>query len=306
MPIAADRLDEAEEWMRLLLVPNLPVPLALRAVQTFGGVAEALSAPLKELAREVGGRMAETMRAVGRGARDDELDVALNWLTSRPQTALLPLYDPLYPQQLIEAGTAPLALFLCGNAEVLHKQRVAVVGTSRPDAEGRTNAADFGAALARAGAVSVAALEMPDDVGGAVLEGALSVKGAPIALLATGPDRALSAISQLQHRVVDEGGLLISAAFPGASTDEHSRRVRDALLANFAPRLLVIEAERNDSVMNIARQAADAGVQVGAVPGSIHNPAYKGCHQLIRDGAALVEMITDIGLRKAPAGKLMT
>lgn len=50
MPIAADRLDEAEEWMRLLLVPNLPVPLALRAVQTFGGVAEALSAPLKELA----------------------------------------------------------------------------------------------------------------------------------------------------------------------------------------------------------------------------------------------------------------
>lgn len=182
MPIAADRLDEAEEWMRLLLVPNLPVPLALRAVQTFGGVAEALSAPLKELAREVGGRMAEAMRAVGRGARDDELDVALNWLTSRPQTALLPLYDPLYPQQLIEAGTAPLALFLCGDAEVLHKQRVAVVGTSRPDAEGRTNAADFGAALARAGAVSVAALEMPDDVGGAVLEGALSVKGAPIAL----------------------------------------------------------------------------------------------------------------------------
>ena len=142
--------------MRLLLVPNLPVPLALRAVQTFGGVAEALSAPLKELAREVGGRMAETMRAVGRGARDDELDVALNWLTSRPQTALL----PLYPQQLIEAGTAPLALFLCGDAEVLHKQRVAVVGTSRPDAEGRTNAADFGAALARAGAVSVAALEI--------------------------------------------------------------------------------------------------------------------------------------------------
>lgn len=288
MPIATDCLDEAEEWMRLLLVPNLPVPLALRAVQTFGGVSEALSAPLKELAREVGGRMAEAMRAVGRGARDDALDVALNWLTSRPQTALLPLYDPLYPQQLIEAGTAPLALFLCG------------------DAEGRTNAADFGAALARAGAVSVAALEMPDDVGGAVLEGALSVKGTPIALLATGPDRALSAISQLQHRVVDEGGLLISAAFPGASTDEHSRRVRDTLLANFAPMLLVIEAERNDSVMNIAHQAADAGVQVGAVPGSIHNRAYKGCHQLIRDGAALVEMITDIGLRKAPAGKLMT
>lgn len=132
------------------------------------------------------------------------------------------------------------------------------------------------------------------------------MKGTPIALLATGPDRALSAISQLQHRVVDEGGLLISAAFPGASTDEHSRRVRDTLLANFAPMLLVIEAERNDSVMNIARQAADAGVQVGAVPGSIHNRAYKGCHQLIRDGAALVEMITDIGLRKAPAGKLMT
>ena len=108
MPIATDCLDEAEEWMRLLLAPNLPVPLALRAVQTFGGVSEALSAPLKELAREVGGRMAEAMRAVGRGARDDALDVALNWLTSRPQTALLPLYDPLYPQQLIEAGTAPL------------------------------------------------------------------------------------------------------------------------------------------------------------------------------------------------------
>ena len=48
MPIATDCLDEAEEWMRLLLVPNLPVPLALRAVQTFGGVSEALSAPLNQ------------------------------------------------------------------------------------------------------------------------------------------------------------------------------------------------------------------------------------------------------------------
>ena len=298
MPITALHREEAEDWIRLAFVPELPVPLALKAVQVFGGAAEALSAPLKDLAREVGGRTAEAMRAVGRGSCDAELELVMDWLESKPMSALLPIYDPLYPQGLIEAGSAPLVLYLAGDFDVLEKPRIALAGTEAPDEEGRRNAADFAAAISRAGMTAVSALESSSGIAGAALEGVLSVRGAPIALLATAPDRALGKSAPLQRRVLDEGGLLVSAVRPGYGVSEESRQVRDVLLAAFAPTLLVVEADRSDPALLVARQAADAGVQVGAVPGSIHNPQYKGCHRLIRDGAALVETLSDLGVRR--------
>lgn len=296
---AAQEKDDALAWLRLAAVADLPVPLALRAAQAFGGVAEALAAPRKELAQTVGSAVAERMRAAGRGAADEEAEAALAWLEQHEDAALLPITDPLFPSRLIHAGTAPLVLFIRGNAEALRRPMTAVAGTLRPDEEGALNAAAFAEALSRAGQTVTAALEAREDCGARALEGALAAGGAPIALLASGPDRAVLQSAALQRRVLDEGGLLIAQAFPGTSADERTRGARDALLATAAPRLLIIEALRNDPVLRIARQAAEAGAWVGAIPGSIHSPLSKGCHRLIREGAALAETLEDMDIRPA-------
>lgn len=58
--------------------------------------------------------------------------------------------------------------------------------------------------------------------------------------------------------------------------------------------MLVVEASLASGSLITARLAAEQGREVYAIPGSIHHPGAKGCHQLIRDGALLVERIEHI------------
>lgn len=289
--------DEAAAWAALSLVRRLDVPAALRLIREFGGVEEALGAPLTDLARLIGMPAAEEVRAAARGAHDDEVEGTLAWLSDVKGARLLTIADPDFPGGLVAAGAAPLVLYACGPAELLARRPLlAVCGTEDPDEEGLRNAEDFGRAAAKSGAV-VAAL-MARGVSAAALSGALCDPGAPppAAVLATGCARAIRGLEGLQRRILDAGGLLLSAETPQSSrTEESAARARE-LLAAAAPAFLLVEAPLGDPSVEAARRAAEAGATVGAVPGSIHSPLAKGGNRIIREGALLVETCADLGL----------
>ncbi len=113
---------------------------------------------------------------------------------------------------------------------------------------------------------------------------------------------------ELAHRIAGHGGLI--SEFPlGTPPREHNFPRRNRLISGLARGVLVVEAAISSGSLITARYAGDQGRDVFAIPGSIHSPLSKGCHQLIREGAKLVETAQDVLVEfgmGAPAGTAAT
>ena len=223
---------------------------------------------------------------------------ALAWL-ARPGHHLLGRQDPRYPPLLRQAPQPPQALFVDGDPDLLWLPAVAVVGSRGASAGGCDNARRFSATLCRAGVAITSGLATGIDA--AAHQAALATPGGiTLAVLGTGPDLAYPRRhAALRERIAAQGAV-VSEHPPGTAARAWHFPARNRIIAGLSLGTLVVEAALRSGALITARLAAEAGREVFAIPGSIHQPQARGCHRLIREGAALVEAPDEVLAGIAP------
>jgi DNA processing protein len=280
--------DEALAWMTLSRTPSLGIPILSAALESFGGVlpllrasgAARLRAGLPQAANEfLGGSTAANSAAARR------------WL-EEPAHHLVPFTDSRYPRLLRELSTCPVALYVAGNADVLNDPQLSIVGSRNPTPGGCDIASGFAESLAACGLCITSGLA--EGIDSAAHRGALAAQGVTIAVLGCGADIVYPRKNaSLSERIRFQGALI--SEFPlGTPPRRENFPQRNRIIAALSLGTLVVEAARRSGSLITARLAGDHNREIFAVPGSIHNPLSRGCHELIRQGAKLTETAADI------------
>lgn len=281
---------ELEARIQLQLIPALGPRRLTRLLQRFRDAVSALQAPNADW-QELGIPASCIHHRHGSPVRE-RLVQTLKWL-EQPDHYLLCWDDPAYPGLLAEVPDAPPFLYLEGNPNLLEQPQLAVVGSRQASRQGLDNANSFTTSLARAGFVITSGLALGID--GAAHQSALATRGKTLAVLGTGLNKIYpQRHQQLARAIVAQGGALVSE-FPldTAPLPANFPR-RNRIISGLSLGVLVVEASPSSGSLITARLAAEQGREVFAIPGPIHHPGARGCHQLIREGALLVECVQDI------------
>ena len=297
-PSLANRTDDREALLRLVAIGG-PANVRRELLDRHGGPVGALSAGPRAW-RECG---LSPTQVQALGHHDEAaLARAIAWL-QQPARHLIGWHDPDYPPQLRRVPSPPLALFVAGDPTLLWHPSVAVVGSRSPTPGGRGNAADFARAMAASGLAVASGLAAGIDT--AAHEAVLARGGLTFAVLGCGPDVAYPPANADLLARMTHGGAVVSEHLPGTAPQRSHFPSRNRIIAGLSLATVVIEAAVRSGALITARLAAEAGRDVFAVPGSIHNPLARGCHRLIRDGAGLVEDAAEIICALAPQAQLL-
>lgn len=217
----------------------------------------------------------------------------LAYIKSQPDLHCLTFDDPRYPRLLREIPKPPPLLFVRGDHTCLSLPQVAIVGSRNPTAGGSENAERFARYLAECGFAITSGLALGVDA--AAHQGALKAGGKTIAVMGTGIDLVYPARHRsLAQAILDAGGALVSEFPFGVTSLAANFPQRNRIISGLSGGTLVVEAAVQSGSLITASYALQHDREVFAIPGSIHNPLARGCHQLIRQGATLVETAQDI------------
>ncbi len=267
--------------LRLIRSDNIGPVTYFQLLARFGSAAAAIEA-IPDLAARGGGR---APKLAARAAVEREVERVAE-LGAR----YLFLGQGLYPPLLAELETAPPALVVKGQASLLDRPAVAMVGARNASAAACRFARQLAQGLGEAGMTTVSGLARGIDT--AAHDGSLET--GTIAVIAGGIDVVYPPENAERQRAISERGLLVAEQPPGVEPRARHFPYRNRIIAGMAQGTVVVEAAPNSGSLITARYAAEFGRDVMAVPGSPLDPRAQGCNKLIREGAILIQNADDV------------
>lgn len=274
-----------EIWLRLLEVSSLK-----------GEIMRAAALSLQNIPNQK-----QALRSAGLNARQiqqffavktDRLEQSLRWV-EQPRHHLITVDDVRYPALLREIDWYPGALLVVGDADLLQRTQLAVVGSRVHSWYGEQWGRQFCEQLAVAGLTITSGLALGID--SVAHRAALAVNGHTLAVLGSGLEQIYPKRNQLlAEKIVQQGGALVSE-FPLLTTPwpgNFPRRNR--IISGLSLGVLVVEASMRSGSLVTARCALEQGREVFALPGPIGNPGCEGPNWLIKQGAIPVTGVQDI------------
>lgn len=232
-------------------------------------------------------------RAIARVAANQARQVERDLAWAQAENNHLICYDDkAYPALLRQISDFPPLLYASGDLDLLRQPQIAIVGSRRCTPGGAQTAFDFAASLSAAGLGVTSGMALGIDT--EAHRGALHAGGKTLAVTGTGLDVIYPRRNRELAAAIRQNGLMLSEFPPGTGARKPNFPQRNRIISGLSLATLVVEAAQRSGSLVTARHAADQGREVFAVPGSIHNPQPRGCHDLIRDGAQLAERPQDI------------
>ena len=305
--------ENLKAWLRLSLTPGVGNITARSLLLGFGLPEAIFQRSALQLQALVSEAISLQLCRIPPGL-DEAVETTWAWLHTQTHSGsskilhkrLLTLADPDYPSSLMLTPDPPCLLYVLGQTQHLHllspptdqaPPALAVVGSRNPTPQGRLNAHDFAAHLSQAGLTVVSGLALGVDTAahqGALKGGHASHPLHTVAVVGTGLDRVYPYQNHALALKIAANGLLISEDPLNTPPITSNFPKRNRLIAGLSQGCLVVEAATRSGSLITAKQALDLGKEVFAIPGSIHTTVSKGCHDLIKQGAKLVDCTQDI------------
>jgi DNA processing protein len=271
--------EEQIAHLRLIRTPNIgPMTFSL-LLQRYGSAADALRA-VPELAKR-GGR---TLKPAPRSLAEAEL-AANDAVGAR----LLFKGGDGYPHRLAQFDDAPAVLSTRGALHLLDRPGVGIVGARNASINAQRLAQGLADELGE-GHVVISGLARGIDA--AAHNGTLA--GGTIAVIAGGIDVHYPPENTELQDAIAETGLIVAEMPPGTQPTPRHFPIRNRIIGSLALGTVVVEAAERSGSLITARETAERGGEVMAVPGSPLDPRSAGCNHLIREGATLVRGVADI------------
>ncbi|MCL4216936.1 MAG: DNA-processing protein DprA [Candidatus Hydrogenedentes bacterium] len=280
--------QEKRDWLTLTLIPGLGSAHFIRLLARFKSPGDVLNASRAALEEVVGRQVAERITQYADVADVDAQERAM----AKYGVTLVTLEDPAYPLLLAEIYDPPLVLFVRGQMLNPDENCVGIVGTRRASPYGLRMAEKFGRELASRNITVVSGLAAGVDA--AAHRGAMEAGGRTIAVLGCGVDVVYPRQNEaLMERMCQEQ-TVVSQFFMGMGPIAGNFPYRNRIISGMSLGTLIVEAPRRSGALITAKQAAEQGREVFAIPGQIGVQNSEGPHLLIQEGAKLVQTVEDI------------
>lgn len=278
-----------QNWLTLYYTPKIGARRFQQLLNYFGSIEKILEAD--QLAWQEAG-IPSSVKHPSHYQLAPKIEAALSW-AEEPNHAILHLESESYPPLLKEIFDPPAILFVKGSIPLLSAPQIAIVGTRKPTQEGSYNAKLFASELTAAGLTVTSGLALGIDY--IAHKAAVEHQAPTVAVLGTGlneiyPKNHLP----LSEAIIEYGGTIISEYPLHMPAKPQNFPRRNRIIAGLSLGTLVVEAAQKSGSLITARMSMEENRDLFTIPGSIHSPQSRGCHQLIREGATLVESTHDI------------